>query len=41
MANVVLRAGEKIEGDAKKMRVTNNKAANQYVRHKYRGDWKL
>ncbi len=41
LANVALRAGGKIEWDAKKMRVTNNKEANQYVRHKYRGDWKL
>jgi len=41
LANVALRAGRKIEWDAEKMRVTNNAGANQFVRHQYRGDWKL
>ena len=41
LANVALRAGGKIEWDAKKMRVTNNKEANQFVRHQYRKGWKL
>ena len=41
LANVALRAAGKIEWDAKKMRVTNLPEANQYVTHKYRGDWKL
>ena len=41
LANVALRAGGKIQWDAKKMHVTNLPEANQYVTHKYRGDWKL
>jgi len=41
LANVALRAGGKIQWDAAKMRVTNNEAADRFVRHEYRGDWKL
>ena len=41
LANVALRAGGKIRWDAAKMRVTNNEAADRFVRHEYRGDWKL
>ena len=41
LANVALRADGKIEWDAEKLRVTNNEAANRFVRHEYRGDWKL
>ncbi|MGH2604744.1 MAG: gfo/Idh/MocA family oxidoreductase, partial [Dehalococcoidia bacterium] len=36
---VALRAGHRIEWDAKNMRVTNDEAANQYVRREYRPGW--
>ncbi len=38
---VALRTGEKIEWDAKKMRVTNLPEANELVRHEYRKGWVL
>ena len=41
LANVALRAAGKIEWDAKKMRVTNLPAINQYVQHSYRKGWSL
>ncbi|MCK4887322.1 MAG: Gfo/Idh/MocA family oxidoreductase [Planctomycetes bacterium] len=41
LANVALRAGEKIEWDGPNMRVTNVAEANAYVRRLYRGGWSL
>ena len=41
LANIALRAGEKIEWDGPNMRVTNVKEANAYVRRLYRGGWSL
>ncbi|MBL66906.1 MAG: oxidoreductase [Verrucomicrobiales bacterium] len=41
LANVALRAGSKLQWDTANLRVTNNKAANQYVRHHYRNGWRL
>ena len=38
---VALRTGEKIEWDAKKMRVTNLHEANELVRREYRKGWVL
>ena len=38
---VALRAGTKIHYDAEAMRVTNNAAANQYLKREYRGGWSL
>ena len=35
------RAGEKIEWDAKRLKVTNLREANQYVTKKYRKGWKV
>ena len=36
LGNVALRAGKKIEWDAKKMMVTNDKAANKFIKREYR-----
>ena len=41
LGNVALRAGGKIEWDAEKLRVTNNDAANRFVRKEYRKGWEL
>jgi len=41
LGNVALRAGEKIEWDAKRLKVTNLREANQYVTKKYRKGWKV
>ena len=38
---VALRTGEKIEWDAKKMRVINLPEANKLVRREYRKGWVL
>ena len=39
LGNVALLAGRKIEWDAKRLKVTNNKAANQFLTKKYRQGW--
>jgi predicted dehydrogenase len=41
LGNVALRAGQRIEWDATRLRVTNVAAANQYVRREYRTGWTL
>ncbi len=41
LGQVALRAGTPIEWDAKKMEVTNNKDANQFLKTKYRKGWKV
>jgi predicted dehydrogenase len=41
LGQVSLRAGKPIDWDAKKMRVTNDKAANQYIRTEYRKGWRI
>jgi len=41
LGNVALRAGTKIEWDAKEMKVTNVPEANRYVRREYRKGWEL
>lgn len=41
LGNVALRAGEPIEWDAKNMKVTNSKEANQYLGREYRKGWTL
>lgn len=41
LANIALRAGEKIEWDGPNMWVTNVREANAYVRRLYRGGWSL
>ena len=38
---VSLRAGTKIQYDGANMRVTNNDAANEFVKRDYRQGWKL
>jgi hypothetical protein len=39
LGNVALRAGKRIEWDAKRLQVTNAPEANQYVRTEYRKGW--
>jgi len=39
LGNIALKVGQKIEWDAKAMRVTNCPEANQYVRREYRKGW--
>jgi predicted dehydrogenase len=39
LGNVALRAGKKIEWDTKKLKVTNDKAANQFLTKEYRKGW--
>ena len=41
LANIALRAGQKIEWDGPNMKVTNVPEANSYVRRLYRGGWGL
>jgi len=41
LGNVALRAGRKIEWDAKKLKVTNSPEANHYLRTEYRKGWHL
>jgi predicted dehydrogenase len=41
LGNLALRAGTKIEWDAKNLRVTNVSEANQYVHREYREGWTL
>ena len=41
LANIALRAGQKIEWDGPNMKVTNVPEANEYVRRLYRGGWSL
>ncbi len=41
LGNVALKVKQKIEWDAKAMRVTNCPEANQYLRREYRPGWKL
>jgi len=39
LGNVAIRAGEKIDWDAKNMKVTNNEKANQYITSTSRAGW--
>ena len=41
LGNVALRTGQKIQWDAKKMKVTNVRAANKYINEDYRRGWSL
>ena len=41
LGNLAIRAGDRLEWDAENMRVTNNEAANEYVRYEYREGWEL
>jgi len=41
LGNVAHRAGQKIIWDAKKMRATNTRAAEEFIQHHYRKGWTL
>lgn len=41
LGNVALRAGQKIMWDAKRMKITNVREANRYIRRKYRKGWHI
>jgi predicted dehydrogenase len=41
LGNVAMRAGKKIEWDGPNMKITNDEAANQYLRREYRKGWSL
>ena len=41
LGNVALRAGSKIEWNAVQLKVTNNDAANRFVKKEYRRGWEL
>jgi predicted dehydrogenase len=41
LGNVALRAGRRIEWDAKKLKVTNDKAANRFLKTEYRKGWQV
>lgn len=41
LGNVAFRAGSKIVWDAKAMRITNNEAANRFIRRQPRAGWSL
>jgi hypothetical protein len=41
LGNVALRAGAKLQWDGANMKVTNHKAANQYLHREYRKGWTL
>jgi hypothetical protein len=39
LGNVAVRAGKKIEWNAKRMKVTNDKTANQFLTKEYGKGW--
>lgn len=41
LGNVAFRAGKKIEWDAKRLKATNTREAEQYIQHRYRKGWSL
>jgi len=41
LGNVAYRAGQKLEWDSAKLRATNTRAADQFIRREYRTGWKL
>ncbi len=41
LGNVAYRAGQKLEWDSAKLRVTNTRAADPFIRREYRAGWKL
>ena len=41
LGNVAIRAGKKIEFDAAKVAITNDKAANHIIKREYRKGWEL
>ena len=41
LGNIALRVGEKIEWDAKALRITNVAAANELLQRNYRDGWQL
>jgi predicted dehydrogenase len=41
LGNVAIRAGKKIEFDAAKLKVTNDEAANRFIKREYRKGWEL
>ncbi len=41
LGNVAFRAGEKLEWDAKNLRVTNSEKANAFIRKAYRPGWEV
>lgn len=41
LGNAAFRAGQKLEWDTKKFKVTNTRAADEYIQHHYRKGWKL
>ena len=41
LGNVAIRAGKKLEFDAATLVVTNDKAANQFIKQEYRKGWEL
>ena len=41
LGNVALRAGKRIEWDAKKLKVTNDKEANRFLKTEYRKGWRI
>ena len=41
LGNVAMRVGQPIDWDADNLRVTNNAAAAQYIRHEYRQGWEI
>jgi predicted dehydrogenase len=41
LGNIAVRAGKKVEWDAKTMTITNDKDANRFVRDEYRKGWEI
>jgi len=41
LGNIALKVGQRIEWDAKNMRITNCPEANQYLRREYRKGWEI
>ncbi|NBS18401.1 MAG: gfo/Idh/MocA family oxidoreductase [Flavobacteriia bacterium] len=41
LANISLEIGQRIEWDAEKEQITNNKMANDFLQYEYRATWKL
>jgi predicted dehydrogenase len=41
LGNVAFRAGQKLEWDAKRLKATNTRVADQYIQHRYRSGWSI
>jgi hypothetical protein len=41
LGNIAIRTGKKLYWDGDNMKITNDQAANEYIRQPYRSGWSL